>query len=287
MLQQLKVLGLFFVLTLLFVVVGLVVGASFAGNPIMGAGLFFIIILIMNLVSYFWSDKIVLKSYKARIVSDEEAPALHGLVREVAAQAAIPMPRVAIVPSQTPNAFATGRNPQNAVVAVTEGILHLLDERELKGVIAHEISHVKNRDILVMTIAATMAGFIAFAARMYYWGSIFGSRRGGNIFIALLVSIVAAIGAMIIQMAISRTREFKADATGARLMGDPLALAAALAKLENGNRRRPMRLGSPSSSSLFIANPFSGQRSFFTRIFSTHPPMEERIRRLEKMAYGQ
>ncbi len=272
-------------LTLLFMGIGYTLGGMYADTPFFGTGIFLAIIISLNLVSYFFSDRIVLRAYRARIVNETEAPRLHGIISGLAEKAGMPMPRVAIIPSNTPNAFATGRNPKHAVVAATEGILQLLDDRELTGVMAHEMSHVKNRDILVMTVAATMAGFIAFAARIYFWRSMFGgSRRNENPLIMILVLVVAALGAMLVQLAISRTREYKADATGAAMINDPLALASALGKLEHGNRRIPMRIGSPTSSSLFIANPFAGGGSFFTRAFSTHPPMEERIKRLREMA---
>jgi heat shock protein HtpX len=190
------------------------------------------------------------------------------------------MPRVAIVPTQNPNAFATGRNPKNAVVAATEGLMRLLDDNELEGVLAHEM----NRDILVMSVAATVAGAISFAARMAFWGSMFGgnNRDGGNFIVMLVVAITAPIAALLLQMAISRNREYKADAVGARLIGRPLYLARALEKLDEGNRKNPIEFGSPTSSSLFIVNPFRG--GTLVNMFSTHPPMAERVRRLKELA---
>jgi len=283
---RLKIFGLFFLMTLLFMGIGFTIGSYFAGTPLIGTSIFLLLILIINLVSYFFSDRIVLRSYRARIVNPAEAPRLYSVVERVAGYAEVPVPRVATIPSNTPNAFATGRNPRNAVVAATEGLLHVLDDAELEGVIAHEMAHVKNRDILVMTVAATMAGIISFAARMFLWNSMFGGRRNGNILLFLAVAVLAAVGAMAIRMAISRSREYKADATGAAFIGNPLALASALDKLEYANRHTPMRLGSPVSSSLFITNPFAGRGGFLNGLFSTHPPMEERIRRLQGMVYG-
>jgi heat shock protein HtpX len=239
----------------------------------------------MNLISYFYSSKIVLWSYRAKIVSESEAPRLAKAVREITQMAGLPMPKIALVPSQTPNAFATGRNPKNAVVAATEGILKILDDNELKGVLAHEMAHVKDRDILVMSVAATLAGAISFAARMALWSSIFGggnSRNNGNWIIILVAAITAPIAAMLVQLAISRSREYKADEEGALIIGRPLYLASALQKLEKENKRNPMRFGSPASQGLWIVNPFKA--SGLVTIFSTHPPIQERIARLRKLA---
>jgi len=199
------------------------------------------------------------------------------------------MPKVAIVPTETPNAFATGRNPQHAVVAVTQGILHVLTEDELRGVLAHEVSHVRNRDILVMSVAATLAGAISFMGRAFGWNMMFGGSRsrdsnGFTVLIALIGMILAPIAALLVQLAISRSREYKADYSGAKTIGQPLVLASALEKLEVANRRRPITFGSPASQSLFIVNPFSG--GAFVRIFSTHPPIQERIARLRDLAQG-
>jgi len=211
-------------------------------------------------------------------------------VRQVAQLANVPMPKVAIVPSQTPNAFATGRNPQHAVVAVTEGTLHLLTEDELRGVLAHELSHVRNRDILVMSVAATLAGAISFMARMFGWNMMFGGgarNRDSNwitVALALVGMVLAPIAALLVQFAISRSREYKADYVGAKTIGQPLALASALEKLEVANRRRPLTFGSPASQGLFIVNPFAG--GAFVRMFSTHPPIAERIERLRALAQG-
>jgi len=254
-----------------------------------GILLFLVLAGVMNLVSYFASDRIVLWSYRAKLVTEAEAPGLYRVVRQVTQQANLPMPKVAIVPSETPNAFATGRNPQHAVVAVTQGILHLLTEDELRGVLAHEVSHVRNRDILVMSVAATLAGAISFMARWFGWNMMFGGSRnrdsnGLTVVIALVGMILAPIAALLVQLAISRSREYKADYSGAKTIGQPLVLASALEKLEVANRRRPITFGSPASQSLFIVNPFHG--GAFVRMFSTHPPIEERIARLRALAQG-
>jgi len=275
--QRLKTFGLFMLLTLLFVGVGFLLGGG--ENPYVSMGIFLAIALVINLIVYFFCDKIALKSYRARVIEEHENPYFYGVVREVIQLTDLPMPRVAIIPMATPNAFATGRNPKHAVVAATEGILQMLNREELKGVVAHEIAHIKNRDILITTVAATIAGALAFLARMFLWSSYYGDNR--NALAGLLVTAVAAIGAALIQMAISRTREYLADETGARIIGNPLALAYALEKLEYGNTHNPMRQGNPASSSLFIVNPFRG--GVVSRLFSTHPPMEKRIERLHSM----
>ncbi|MCK4613919.1 MAG: zinc metalloprotease HtpX [Thermoplasmata archaeon] len=281
MLSRLRTLGLFAMLMLIFMAMGAGLGTYFGTAP-MGTMIVFLIIAgIFNLVAYFWSDKFVLRAYKARIIEGHENPLLHEIVREIAVSAGVPKPRVAIVPSQNPNAFATGRNPKNAVVAVTEGILRLLSKEELKGVLAHEMAHVKNRDILVMCVAATIAGAVSFMARILWFNMFFGGRRDNSLILYLLVGIPAIIGALLVQMAISRSREYKADRTGAIFIHNPDALARALEKLHYGNQRHPMRMGGPASSSLFIVNPFSG--SLFATMFSTHPPMEKRIRALREM----
>ena len=242
----------------------------------------------LNWVSYFYSDKIVLAMYRAREISYSEAPAIHRIVEELAQTAGIPKPKIYLIPSSTPNAFATGRDPAHASVAVTEGILDLLTEEELKGVLSHELTHIKNRDILVATVAATIAAAITFIARMVQWAAIFGGvgddEREGGIFgllALLLFAILAPIAALIIQLAISRSREYMADEGGAKICGNPLYLASALRKLAYGVKRNPMRNVNPSTSHLFIVNPFSA-KTIFT-LFSTHPPLEERIKRLERM----
>ena len=276
--------ALFAALIAIFMVIGYVVGFTFFGDPILGSLVFLALAGLMNFVSYFYSQKIVLWSYRAKIVSQSEAPRLHNIVNKVCLKANLPMPKIAIVPSKTPNAFATGRNKNNAVVAATEGILSLLSDDELEGVLAHEMAHVKDKDILVMTIAATISGAIAFAARMFLWNSMFGgrSRGNGNVVLLLVAAITAPIAAMLLQLAISRSREYKADREGSLLIQRPLALARALGKLEEGNNRHPMTSGSPASASLFIVNPFRG--GGFITLFMTHPPIKERIRRLEKLA---
>lgn len=283
---NLRVLMMFSVLMAIFVAIGWAVGTFFFGDWVTGAIVFLVIAGLMNFVSYFFSSKIVLASYRARVVNEAEAPRLYRIVRQVATTAGLPMPQVAIVPSMNPNAFATGRNPKHATVAATEGILQLLNDDELTGVIAHEMAHVKDRDMLVMTVAATLAGAISFAARSFFWGSMFGggNRDEGNFIIAILVAITAPIAAMLVQLAVSRSREYLADREGAMMIGRPMALANALRKLEAGNKARPMNMGNPTSSSLFIVNPFRG--GGLVALFSTHPPMNERIRRLEDMAGG-
>lgn len=277
-----RMLALFGALTLIFVVIGYVIGTLFFNDWILGSVMFLIFAGLMNFVSYFWSDKIVLWSYRAKIVSKAEQPRLYNIVNKVCLKGNLPMPKLAIVATQTPNAFATGRNKDRAVVAVTEGILSLLSDDELEGVLAHEMAHVKDRDILLMSVAATIAGAISFAARMALWSSL-GSRKGnGNILMLLLVAVTAPIAALLIRLAISRSREYKADKEGALMIQRPLALARALEKLEEGNRRRPMNRGSPATSSLFIVNPFRG--GTLVSLFMTHPPVAARVRRLEALA---
>ncbi len=240
----------------------------------------------MNFFSYWFSDKIVLMMYRAREIKQNDMPALYELVRRLTGASGMPMPRLYYIDTDMPNAFATGRDPQHAAVAVTKGILDILDENELGGVIAHELSHVRNRDILISTIAATAAGAIFMLARMAQFAAMFGGSRdrednnGGGLGL-LIVALIAPVAAMVIQMAISRSREYEADATGARMLGDPAALAGALRKLTAGVKRNPADVN-PTTAHLFIVSPFSG-KSLLT-LFSTHPPMEERIKRLEKMA---
>jgi heat shock protein HtpX len=262
-----------------------------AGGAIGGrSGMTFALIMagVMNFVSYWFSDKIVLAMYGAKEVSEAEYPDFFGMVRQLAVQAGMPMPKVYIIPSETPNAFATGRNPEHAAVAATTGILRILTREELMGVMAHEISHVRHRDILISTIAATIAGAITYMAHMAQWAAIFGGGRdrdegGGGVFGLIVMAIVAPIAAMLIQMAISRSREYEADKGGAEIVGNPLYLAGALRKLETANRQIPMD-ANPSTAHMFIVNPLTG--GGLMSLFSTHPPMEERVRRLEAMAYG-
>jgi heat shock protein HtpX len=281
--STLRTFGLFALLILLFTAIGYVIGGYFLDDWITGALVFLVIAAVLNLVSYFLSDKLVLRAYKARIVSEAEAPRLHNLVKKICLKGDLPMPRIAIIPLETPNAFATGRNKDKAVVAVTEGIMKLLTDDELEGVLAHEMAHVKNRDILVMSVAATIAGAISFAARMLMWNMFLGGRRGNdNIILLVVVMITAPLAALLIRLAISRNREYKADREGALMIQRPLALARALAKLEEGNRRRPFRRGNPASSSMFIVNPFRG--GGFVALFTTHPPMEKRIAKLRRLS---
>lgn len=252
----------------------------------------FIFATAMNLGSYWFSDRIVLAMYRAQPIDEHQAPGLYRMVRELAAAAQIPMPRIYMIPEETPNAFATGRNPENAVVAVTEGLWRLLSPEEIRGVLAHEIGHIKNRDILVSSIAATLAGVVMFLANMARWGAIFGGgggqddeEGGSNIFAVLITSILAPVAAMLIQMAISRSREYLADETGAQLARSPESLARALEKLELASQRIPMEAAQPATAHMFIVNPLSG--SSLMNLFSTHPPIEERIKRLRSMGRGR
>lgn len=242
--------------------------------------------VIINVGAYWFSDKMVLAAYSARQVTEAESPQLYRIVHNLALGAGIPMPKVYIIPDQSPNAFATGRNPNHAAVAATEGLLRMMDEREITGVLAHELGHVKNRDILISTIAATIAGAVGYLAHMAQWGAMFGGFRrdndeGASGIELLLLAILTPLMAGIIQMAISRTREYAADETGARMCGDPMALASALRKLGMASQRLPMD-ASPATAHMFIVNPLAGVN--FAKWFSTHPPLEERIARLEAMA---
>ena len=245
----------------------------------------------MNFFSYWFSDKIVIKMYGGQEVTAQDDPELYGLVQDLAQRTGLPMPKVYVLPQDTPNAFATGRNAEHAAVAVTDGIRRILDKRELAGVLAHELTHVKNRDILVSTIAATLAGAISYIAQMAQWAMIFGGNRdrdeegGGGIFGLIVMMIVAPIAAMLIQMAVSRSREYGADEGGAKITGDPLALASALKKLHMGAQNIPLEANNATANAtahMFIVNPLTGHG--LASLFSTHPPMEERIARLEAMA---
>jgi heat shock protein HtpX len=263
----------------------LVIGGAIGGNQ--GLFIAFVFALLMNFASYWFSDKIVLSMYGAREVSLNEAPDLYRLVQRLAQRAGIPMPRVYIIPSDAPNAFATGRNPQHGAVAVTEGILRTLDTDELAGVLAHELGHIRNRDTLIMTVAATLAGAITMLAHMAQWGAIFGFGRrdeedsgGGGMLSLLFMAILAPIAATLIQLAISRSREFFADSTGAAIAGSPSGLARALEKLHYASQRLPMD-ANPATAHLFIVNPLTG--GSLVNLFSTHPPIEERIRRLRRI----
>jgi heat shock protein HtpX len=267
-------------LTGLFIVVGSLIGGQ------SGATVAFVIALVMNFGAYWFSDKIVLRMYGAKQVSEAEAPDLHRLVRNLATRAQLPMPKVYLIESDTPNAFATGRNPQHAAVAVTTGILRILSEEELTGVMAHELSHVTHRDILISTVAATIAGAISYLAQMLQWAMIFGGgdreERHPLSFVAeIAVMILAPIAATLIHLAVSRSREYDADLGGAQLCGQPLWLAEALRKLHQGVQRFPMK-ANPSTAHLFIVSPLTGNG--ILSLFSTHPPIEARIARLEAMA---
>ncbi len=267
----------------LLTVILLLVGQAMAGKIGLIVALAFV--MLMNFGTYWFSDKIILAMYKAKEVKDQNS-LLYNTVKEVSEDAKMPMPKVYMIPTQTPNAFATGRSPKNAAIACTDGILGLLNKSELKGVIAHEISHIKNRDILIATIAATIAGVISYIAMMARFGAMFGGLggrdgRGGNMLGLLVLAIITPIIALIIQLAISRSREYLADETGARLIKNPGALADALGRLEHGNKLNPMRLGNPATSSLFIVNPFSA--GGIISLLSTHPPLAERIKRLKGM----
>ncbi|GAW67323.1 protease [Geoanaerobacter pelophilus] len=258
-------------------------GAAIGGRG--GMYLAFFMALAMNAFSYWFSDKIVLRMYGAREISEMENPAFYGMIRRLTVQAGLPMPRVYIIPSESPNAFATGRNPDHAAVAATEGIMRILTPEELEGVMAHELSHVANRDILISTIAATVAGAISMLANMAQWAAIFGHRsddeEGGGVIGTLALAILAPIAAMLIQLAVSRSREYLADEGGARLCGHPRSLANALRKLDQASHLLPMQEARPATAHMFIVNPLTA--GGIARLFSTHPPMEERIARLEQM----
>lgn len=279
----LKTTFLMALLTVLLVTAGGMLGGQ--GGMIMA----FVFALVMNGVSYWFSDKIVLRMYGAQELDPQSAPKLYRIVQDLSLRAGIPMPKVYVIPQDAPNAFATGRNEHHAAVAVTEGIVRVLNENELRGVLAHELAHIKNRDILIGTIAATLAGAISMLANIAQWGMMFGgrsddNREGGHPIVALAMIIIAPLAAMIVQMAISRSREYGADTTGAAISGDPMSLANALRKLQLGVRGIPMD-ANPATAHMFIVNPLTG--GGLMNLFSTHPAMEERIRRLEQMAAGR
>jgi heat shock protein HtpX len=261
----------------------------FAGQALGGqSGMVFALVMAvgMNFFAYWYSDKLALTMSRARQVSLAEVPELHAMVEKLARNAGLPKPRVYIMPGQTPNAFATGRNPENAAVAFTEGLLQLLQRDELEGVLAHELGHIRNRDILISSIAAVMAGAISYLATMAQWAMIFGGGSNddegpGNLVAMLVMMIVAPLAAAIIQMAISRSREYLADATGAKICGHPKSLAHALQRLEDYNHRLPMKVN-PATAQMYIVNPLAG--GTLASLFSTHPPIQERIRRLQAMA---
>ena len=281
--NTLKTIFLMTLMTLLFIFIGQLAG----GNQGMVIALIFA--AVMNLGTYWFSDKIVLSMYRAKPIQETDNPRLYGVVRRASSAAHLPMPKVYVIPTETPNAFATGRNPQHSAVAVTQGIMRILDEDELEGVLSHEMAHIKNRDILTGSIVATLAGAISMIAMMARWGAIFGGfggrdsdNRGGGLGL-LIMAIVAPLAALLIQMAVSRSREYSADATGAKNSHKPLALANALRKLEYASKRIPLD-AKPSTAHLFIVNPLTGKG--MTSLFSTHPPIQERVARLEKMARG-
>jgi heat shock protein HtpX len=264
---------------------GLVLAAGYLMGGQMGLTIALAFAVLMNFGMYFFSHKLVLAMYRARPASHHEYAHLHKMVEEIARKIGLPKPKLYIVPTATPNAFATGPSPKKAVVACTEGILDLLNDHELKGVLAHEMSHIKNRDMLVTTIAATLAAVISYLAAMARFAAIFGmggrDRDNGNIIAVLILAILAPIIALILQLAISRSREYLADSTGAKTIKDPHGLASALNKLEHGNRAHPLRHGNPTTSSLFIVNPFTAHG--IVALFSTHPPTSERVKRLQQL----
>jgi heat shock protein HtpX len=279
--NTLKTAFLLILMTLLFIFIGYMLGGS------RGMVVAFIFAALMNLGTYWFSDKIVLGMYRAQKVDEGSSPRLHSIIRRTASAAKLPMPKVYVIPTQTPNAFATGRNPKHSAVAVTQGIMKILDDDELEGVVSHEMAHVRNRDILTGSIVATLAGAISMLAFMARFAAIFGGyggkdRQGGGLGF-LIMAIVAPLAALLIQMAISRSREYAADSTAAKNSHKPLALASALKKLEHAAKRIPLE-AKPSTAHLFIVNPLSGKG--MASLFSTHPPIEQRVARLEKMARG-
>ncbi|MFZ4858731.1 MAG: zinc metalloprotease HtpX [Desulfuromonadaceae bacterium] len=283
----LKTTFLLSLLTILLIAMGGAVGGQ--GGMIIA----FLLAAAMNFGSYWFSDKIVLKMYNAHEVSREEQPFFYGMIERLSTRAGLPMPKVYIIPDDSPNAFATGRNPAHAAVAATAGILRILTPEELEGVMAHELAHVKNRDILISSIAATFAGAISMIGNMLQWGAMFGAGRSdnddgggiGGMVGSLAMAIIAPIAAMMIQMAVSRSREYLADASGAEICGRPLALAGALRKLHTASQAIPMLDARPATAHMFIVNPLTS--GGLMSLFSTHPPMEERIARLESLATGR
>ncbi|PLX97212.1 MAG: protease HtpX [Desulfuromonas sp.] len=279
MLNNLKTVGLMALLTIILMVIGGAIGGR--GGAIVAL----VLAGVMNIGSYWFSDKIVIRMYKGQEVT---SGMLYDVVRELCERNNLIMPRVYMIPQDTPNAFATGRNPQHAVVAATQGIVHLLSRDELMGVMAHELSHVRHRDILIGSVAATIAGAISYLAQMGQWAMLFGmggnddEDGGGNMFVMLITMIFAPMAAMLVQMAVSRSREYAADRGGAELCGNPHYLASALRKLEMANHQRPMHDVNDATAHMFIVNPLSGKG--LQSLFSTHPPMEERVKRLEEMA---
>jgi heat shock protein HtpX len=283
--NRLKTVILLAVLTALLMWAGQVMGGA------LGLWVALTVAALMNFGAYWFSDKIVLRMYRAQEVSPVQAPELYAMVQDLAMRAELPMPKVYIIPEEAPNAFATGRNPRNGVVAVTEGLLRILDRREVAGVIAHELGHIKRRDTLIMAIAATFAGALSMLANAAMFGSLFGGSQssedeeGSSPLTGLLGVLVAPIAATLVQMSISRAREFMADEAAARYTGTPLALASALRKIEDWSREIPMQAGTPATAHLFIHNPFSA--GGVASLFRTHPPTEQRVARLVAMASGR
>lgn len=267
---------LMLVLTLILLFIGEALGGRQGMTIAIG------IAFALNFFSYWFSDSIVLRIYRAKPVTEAQAPELYSMVRTLSSRAAIPMPKLYVIPQAQPNAFATGRNPAHGAVAVTTGIMDLLSRDELAGVIAHELAHIRNRDVLVGTVAATIAGAVSYLSHMAQWAMIFGGRsdRGGNPLVSIIMMIVAPIAALLVQMAISRGREYGADRMGAQIAGNPLHLASALEKLHTASRRIPMQ-ANPATSHMFIVNPLKG--GGMMRLFSTHPPVQERVSRLRDM----
>jgi heat shock protein HtpX len=284
--NRLKTVVLLAALAGLFIVIGYAIGGK------TGATIALIIAVVMNFTSYWFSDKIVLSMYGAQEISENDDPRLFHMIQQLAMKAGLPMPRVYIIPEEAPNAFATGRNPEHAAVAVTEGIMRLLSYEELAGVIGHELSHVKHRDILIQSIAATIGAAIVYLAQIGQFSMLFGGRRSdededegggrGSFITSILMIILAPIAAMLIQMAISRSREYMADDSGADICGHPMWLASALDKLRRGNEAIPTQHGDPATAHMFIVQPFFG--GGMSNLFSTHPPIEERIERLQEKA---
>lgn len=277
--NTLKTAFLLTILTLLLVFIGSLFGKS-------GMVIALVLAIVMNFTSYWFSDKIVLAMYRGKRVDESTHPRLTGIVRRTAQKANLPMPKVYVLPIETPNAFATGRNPNHAAVAATEGILRLLDDEELEGVVSHELAHIRNRDILIGSVVATIAGAISVLANMAQWAAIFGGggrdRDRGNVFVMLALAILAPIAALLIQTAISRSREYIADETGAKISRKPLALANALKKLHSYSHRIPFQ-ANPATAHMFIVNPLTA--GTFVTLFSTHPPLAERVKRLEELAH--
>ena len=273
-----------------FLIALLAIGGNLVGGY-QGMMLFGGIGLVFNFLAYWFSDRIALMAHRARPVERAQLPEVYDIVERLTRKAGMPMPRLFVIPAMTPNAFATGRNPEHAAVAVTEGILKILDRRQLEGVLAHELSHVKNRDILISTIAAAVAGLISTIGYMVRWGALLGGTRrdddrGGSAVEMLAWAILAPILALVIQLAVSRSREYGADASGAALVGDPEPLAEALLALERGNEVAPYPFGGPATAHLFIVQPLTGTAGRIMNLFSTHPPVEERVRRLREMKRG-